>query len=210
MVDGAAFAHRSNQSKGLAVSSSKLARSTASRPVPVGDSVPNSAGSNRTAHSHNAHNLEMVTVYYRWHPCFGLSLPVRRRSKHREGERIYCETPNSRICVLPNWMLSPECSHLSRGSPLVSVEALLELHDLLVAWQAPLHCDKPSLEPSRKEGRGEEISEAAQSADASVAPQPASDDYSRRQAGGTDPGPDRTVDPCVPGKRQAGIRRGKP
>src|SRR5206468_10473973 len=49
MVDGAAFAHRSNQSKGLAVSSSKLARSTASRPVPVGDSVPNSAGSNRRA-----------------------------------------------------------------------------------------------------------------------------------------------------------------
>src|SRR5207237_807765 len=49
MVDGAAFAHRSNQSKGLAVSSSKRARSTASRPVPVGDSVPNSAGSNRRA-----------------------------------------------------------------------------------------------------------------------------------------------------------------
>src|SRR2546429_4052879 len=49
MVDGAAFAHRTSQSKGPAASSSRLARSTANRLVPVGDSVPNSAGSNRRA-----------------------------------------------------------------------------------------------------------------------------------------------------------------
>src|SRR5207248_5041921 len=145
--------------------------------------VRNAAARKQTARSHSAHNLERVMVYYRWHPCFGLSLPVRRRSKHREGERIYCETPNGRICVLPNWMLSLECSHLSLGSPLVSVEALLDLHHLLVAWQAPLLCDKASLTPTRKEGCVEEISETAQSADESVALQPASDDYSRRQAG---------------------------
>src|SRR5437868_368380 len=49
MVDGAAFAHRTSQSKGPAASSCRLARSTANRLVPVGDSVPNSAGSNRRA-----------------------------------------------------------------------------------------------------------------------------------------------------------------
>src|SRR5207237_4709199 len=38
-----------NKSKGLALSSPKRARSTTRRPVPVGDSVPNSAGSNRRA-----------------------------------------------------------------------------------------------------------------------------------------------------------------
>src|SRR5438093_11641588 len=79
--------------------------------------------------SHNAHNLETVTVYYRWHPLFGLVLPVWRRSKYCDGERIYCKAPDGRICVLPEWMLRPECEQLCLGSALVSVNALVQLYN---------------------------------------------------------------------------------
>ena len=146
------------------------------------------------AGSHNAHNLEMVTVYYRWHPLFGRSLPVRRRSHHREGERIYCEAPDGRICFLPTWMLSPECSRFPLGPPQVSLAALRELHNLLATWQAAFPCDKASRRPTRKEGCGEEIGETTQRADESVAPQSARNDHSQGQAGRTHGGPGRVTD----------------
>src|SRR6266540_3688973 len=159
------------------------------------------------AHTHNAHNLETVTVYYRWHPLFGLSLPVCGRSKHRDGERIYCKSPDGRICFLPSWMLRPECSQFSSGSPLVSLGALVELHDLLAAWQPPGPCDKAYLTPSRKEGVNEAICEATRPADESAAAQSTtSHDSSRRQARGTDPCTDGAADQRGPGKRRAGIQ----
>src|ERR1039457_7141549 len=127
--------------------------------------IPDTSGARRPARSHNAHSLETVTVYYRWHPLFGLSLPVCRRSQHREGERIYCQAPDGRICLLPSWMLSPECSRFLLGPPWVSLAALGELHDLLSAWQAPPPCDKASPRLTRKEACSEEISETTQQAD---------------------------------------------
>jgi hypothetical protein len=127
--------------------------------------------------------LETVTVHYRWHPFSGLSLPVRRRTQHREGERIYCEAPDGRICHLPHWMLSPECSRLPLGAPRVSLAALGELHDLLAAWQAALSCDKASPTSTRKEGCGEESYQTTQRADESVAPEPARHDHSQRPEG---------------------------
>jgi hypothetical protein len=153
--------------------------------------------------------LETVTVYYRWHPLFGLSLPVCRRSQHQEGERISCEAPDGRICLLPRWMLSPECSRFPLGPPRVSVAALWELHNLLAAWQAAPSCDKASPTPTRKEGCGEEISETTQRADESVAPQPARNDHSRRQARRADPGPGGATDQRSSGRRETGIPRRK-
>jgi hypothetical protein len=81
---------------------------------------------------HNAYAVETVTVYYRWQPLFGLTLPVRMRRKDRPGQCIYCES-DSKIYPVPSWMLSPECSQLWLGPPLISAEALSELHDLLTS-----------------------------------------------------------------------------
>ena len=74
---------------------------------------------------HNAYDFETVTIYYRWHPLFGLSLPVRKRRKDRDGECIYCES-DGKIYPLPSWMLSPECSQFSLGAALVSTEHFLD------------------------------------------------------------------------------------
>jgi hypothetical protein len=92
-------------------------------------------------------------------------LPVCWRSNYHDGERIYCKSPDGRTCFFPSWMLSPECSQFSLGFPLVSLEALSELHELLSAWKAPALCDKPFPNPYRKEGVDEAIREADRPAD---------------------------------------------
>src|SRR5438552_8957392 len=135
----------------------------------------------RPAGSHNAHNLETVTVYYRWHPLFGLVVPVWRRSKYCDGERIYCKAPDGRICVVPEWMLRPECAHLCLGSPLVSLEALARLHDLLRDLKRSGFGDKGFLKLSRKEGSHEASAKVAGSADESVVGCSVGPDSSGRQ-----------------------------
>src|SRR5437868_7141488 len=125
---------------------------------------PDISAAHPPAHLHNAHNLETVTVYYRWHPLFGLALPVWRRSKYGDGERIYCKEPDGRICVLPEWMLRPECAQWCLGSPLVSVDALVQLRNLLRDLQCSGSEDKGFLKLSRKEGSHEANSEPARSA----------------------------------------------
>src|SRR5213076_3340074 len=105
---------------------------------------------------HNAYDFETVTIYYRWHPLFGLTVPVRMRRKDRAGQRIYCES-DGKIYPIPSWMLSPECSQLLLGPPLISAEALGELHDLLKSLPIRGGCDKASLNSSPKEGIDETI-----------------------------------------------------
>jgi hypothetical protein len=63
---------------------------------------------------HNAAHFERVTVYYRWHPFFGLSLPIRKRKKDFSGEQIFCHLPDDVICSFPAWMFSPECTQRKR------------------------------------------------------------------------------------------------
>ncbi len=72
--------------------------------------------------------------------------------KKRRGEYVFCQLPDGTISSLPAWMFSPECAQLSLGSPLIAVEALLQLRDLLNALQVPSGCDKASLKPSLKGG----------------------------------------------------------
>jgi hypothetical protein len=139
-----------------------------------------------TNHPHNAHCFEIVTVYYRWHPFFGLSLPVHKRRKTRSsGERVCCQLPDGTLCSVPSWMLRPECAHFSFGAPLISVEALSEVRHLLTAWQTPATCGKPLLKSPAKEGGDETISEATQAADESATFQRARDQSSQPQAKGT-------------------------
>jgi hypothetical protein len=129
--------------------------------------------------------LETVTVYYRWHPLFGLVLPVWRRTQHRDGQRIYCKAPDGKICLLPEWMLRPECMQLSEGAPLVSVDALARLHQLLKDLQRRSHWDKGFLTLSGREGSHEAKSETARAAAKAAAARSATHGSSRRQARGT-------------------------
>src|SRR4051812_45653798 len=83
--------------------------------------TPDTSDVRPPAYSHNAHSLETVTVYYRWHPLSGSTLPVRRRQQDRDGERLLCQSPDGRLLSLPSWMCNPECIRFLLGPPLISV-----------------------------------------------------------------------------------------
>jgi hypothetical protein len=72
-------------------------------------------------------------VYYRWHPLYGQTLTVWRRTRGRHGERIFCQLPDDTICALPAWMFDPATTEWSLGPPVIAAEALAVLRDLLHA-----------------------------------------------------------------------------
>ena len=88
-----------------------------------------------SSQSHNAQEFETVTVYYRWHPLAGQKLIVHGRV-NRNGERVLCRLPDGTVGSLPAWMLRADSSQFTLGKPLVSVDALRELRDLLSTLQA--------------------------------------------------------------------------
>lgn len=109
--------------------------------------------------SHNAYGLDVVTVRYRWHPLFGQTLRVCRRMKDHRGEHIFVELSDGTMCSLPSWMFSSDCTiRCSLGAPLIAVEALCELRDLLSSLHPTNGCGKASLKPFK-----EEVSEATKS-----------------------------------------------
>ena len=108
-------------------------------------------------------------MYYRWHPLFGLSLRVRKRRRTGDGEQVICEVSDGTLYSLPDWMLRPECAQFSFGAPLISVEAMCELHRLLVALQTPSDDSKALLKSSGKEEGNEAIGEATDPTDESTA-----------------------------------------
>ena len=101
------------------------------------------------------------------------------RRKDRDDERIYCESAG-KIYPLPSWMLSPECLQFSLGPPLISVEALAELHDVLTSLPIHADYDKASLNLFPKEGVDETIGKAALPTDESSALQRACNNNSGR------------------------------
>jgi len=86
-------------------------------------------------------------------------LRIHKRMKDRHGEHIFCELPDGTICSLPSWMFRPESMHFSLGSPLISVEALAALRELIEALRTPASCDMASLSQSPKEGVDEATSD---------------------------------------------------
>jgi hypothetical protein len=106
----------------------------------------------RSNQSHNAHDFETATVYYRWHPLFRQTLRIHKRMKDRHGEHIFCELPDGTICSLPTWMFRSDCLHFPLGSPLISVEALAALRDLIGALRMPASGAMATLNhPQRRE-----------------------------------------------------------
>jgi hypothetical protein len=166
---------------------------------------PDTSGARPPARSHNAHSLETVTIYYRWHPLFGLTLPLRRRQPDGNGERLLCQSPEGGLISFPSWMCSPECLQFSLGSPLISTHGLGQLRDLLDMWQAS------SNRLSDEEELNETISHATKRAVESGASRNTSDNRGlKRGTEGTNDRPGRVTSPR--GSQRSGNtarRRGK-
>lgn len=128
--------------------------------------------------------------------------------KDRHGEHVFCELPDSTICSIPAWMLSPDCTGFSLGPPLICAVALQELHDVIRAWQASFDCDKASLEESPREVMRDSTCEIAQLTAEPAARRCPQDGRTGRQTKGTGACARETLDQCGPGKQSAvGERR---
>ena len=165
--------------------------------------IPDTSSARRPARSHNAHSLETVTVYYRWHPLFGLALPLRRRQLDRDGERLLCQAPDGRLHSLPGWMCSPECLQFSLGSPLISADALGQLRALVDLWQAS------SNRLSDEEEVDETISHSTEEAVESAASR-RTNGRRRRRTEGTDGRIGGVTHPRGSGRTQNTARRRRP
>src|SRR4051812_45983308 len=120
--------------------------------------APGKSSRFRSNQPHNAHGFETATVYYRWHPLFRQTLRIHKRMKDRHGEHIFCELLDGTICSLPTWMFRPNCMHFHIGSPLISVEALAALRDLIGAVRTPASGAMATLNHPPKEGVDEATS----------------------------------------------------
>src|SRR4029079_7333418 len=86
--------------------------------------------------SHTAQFPRSVTVHYRWHPLVGQTFTVTSCQRTRDGGRGFrCQLADGTWSFLPEWMTSRErCAGMTLVSdPVVAVEALLSLSDLLGA-----------------------------------------------------------------------------
>ena len=142
---------------------------------------PERVSRSRSNQPHNAHHFETATVYYQWHPLFRQTLRIRKRMKDRHGEHIFCELPDGTICSLPIWMFRPESTHFPLGSPLISVEALAALRDLVGALRTSASCDMASLSQPPKEGVDEATSDVNEHAVQPAAPRRAGSSTSSQQ-----------------------------
>ena len=156
---------------------------------------------------HNAHAFETATVYYPWHPLFRQTLRVHKRMKDCHGEHIFCELPDGTICSLPTWMFRPDCMHVPLGPPLISVEALAALRDLIAALRAPASCDMASLNRPPKEGVDEATSDTNEYAVQPAVSRGASSSTSKQQAERTRPRTSGVADKRRSRERRPSVRR---
>ena len=104
-------------------------------------------------------------------------------------------------------MLRPECSQFSLGPPLISVDALVELRELLISLPLRTDCDKASPTVISQGGVDETIGEAALSTNEPSALQCASNSNAQRPAKGTVPGSDGATYQGSGSKKRAANKR---
>jgi hypothetical protein len=62
----------------------------------------------------------------------------RRSISNSDGDYLECELPDGAGALIPAWITDPVvCAGFSFGTPVVSVEALVELRSLLDASRVP-------------------------------------------------------------------------
>jgi len=101
------------------------------------------------------------------------------------GEHLFVELVDGTVCSLPAWMFDRECASFSVGAPVIAVEALMALRDLLASLQAAADCDKPSLNKPSKEEVSEALSPRNKTSTQLAASQRSDGGPSQRQATGT-------------------------
>jgi hypothetical protein len=119
----------------------------------------------------------------------GQTLTVFRREKQDRRELFFCELPNGRLVGIPQWMTDPACAAYSLGPPVIGVEALVALRELLAAVGGVGAADN---QPFQEEGH-ETIRTAS-----GLAVESASGRYARSvdsRTTGTGAGPNGTADP---------------
>ena len=71
-------------------------------------------------------------IHYRWHPFHGRRVRWEYTERRAAGELAHVEIDPGNVLVVPAWMLDPvACSQMSLGLPRVSLQALIELGQLL-------------------------------------------------------------------------------
>ena len=81
---------------------------------------------------HSAHIGHSVQINYRWHPYYGFTLKYYRTVRRADGDIVLLEREAGTIIQVPAWMLDAViCSQMEIGVPVVSLQALKQLHTTL-------------------------------------------------------------------------------
>jgi hypothetical protein len=82
---------------------------------------------------HSAHIGQEVDVHYRWHPLYGRRLRVQHSEQRASGRVLHVEVAPGTVTILPDWMIDASvCAGMALGAPRISMDALRELHLLLL------------------------------------------------------------------------------
>lgn len=81
---------------------------------------------------HSAHVGQVYRVHYRWHAYFGADVKVFRTLNRGDGQHVGLERDPGIAILAPAWILDASvCQSFELGEPVVSTEALFELHSVL-------------------------------------------------------------------------------
>lgn len=81
---------------------------------------------------HSAHVGQVYRVHYRWHAYFGADVKVFRTLNRGDDQHVGLERDAGIAILAPAWILDASvCQSFELGEPVVSTEALFELHSAL-------------------------------------------------------------------------------
>ena len=88
---------------------------------------------NGVTHQHTTHQLGPRKIAYRFHPFFERQVEVIRRLRAHEEPAVIVQVEGDGRIAVPCWMLDQSvCESLELAEePRISIEALLQLNDLI-------------------------------------------------------------------------------
>jgi len=83
---------------------------------------------------HSAHVGAVIRVQYRWHAYFGCDVKIYRKLQRGDGGYVALEREAGIAIMAPAWILDASiCKTMTLGSPVISLPALLDLHEILIS-----------------------------------------------------------------------------
>jgi hypothetical protein len=103
---------------------------------------------------HTTHKLSLQKIHYRHHPFYGTEVEVVRPLRRFDEESFVVKLPEGLQIAVPAWMLdSIYCSQLpQRDHPLIALEALLALAEVIEITRLPSSVTNSESGPSPQEG----------------------------------------------------------